>query len=72
MSKYDALWKHVSESEGPEVVMTYARIESVLGFPIDHSFLSFKKELLSYGWEVKNISMKEQAVLFGKVENTDD
>ena len=52
--------------------MTYARIESVLGFPIDHSFLSFKKELLSYGWEVKNISMKEQAVLLGKVENTDD
>ena len=39
-------------------------IQSILGFPIDHSFLNYKKELLAYGWNVKKISMKEETVLF--------
>ena len=31
--------------------LTFAEIEQVLGFPIDHSFLNFKKELTARGWE---------------------
>ena len=28
--------------------------------PIDHSFLTYKKELIEYGYKVGKISMKEQ------------
>ena len=67
MSKFDPLWKHVCESEGSELIMTYSQIEDVLGFPVDHSFLTYKKELASFGWQVKKISMKEQAILFERL-----
>jgi len=39
-------------------------IEQILGFPIDHAFLTFKKELPAYGYEVGKISMKAQTVAF--------
>ena len=32
-------------------------------FDIDHSFLTYKKELLEYGYEVAKISIKEKYVL---------
>ena len=48
--------------------LTYAQIEGILGFPIDHSFLKYKKELLEYGYQVGKISMKEETVAFEKVE----
>ena len=48
--------------------MTFAEIEKIAGLPIDHSFLTYKKELPAYGFEVKKISMKEQKVLFEKTE----
>ena len=44
--------------------LTYAEIEEILGFPIDHAFLTFKKELPAYGYEVGKISMKAQIVAF--------
>lgn len=44
--------------------MTFETERLILGFPIDHSFLTYKKELPAYGWSVKKISMKEQTVLF--------
>lgn len=46
--------------------LTFAEIEQIAGFPIDHSFLTYKKELLKYGYRVGKISMKEQTVLFEK------
>ena len=33
--------------------LTFEEIESIAGIPIDHSFLSYKKELLEYGFRVK-------------------
>ena len=48
--------------------LTYAEIENIAGVPIDHSFLTFKKELLKYGFQVAKISMKEQTVDFEKVK----
>ena len=36
------------------------------GTPIDHSFLTYKKELIEYGYKVGKISMKEQTVEFIK------
>lgn len=64
MSKYEPLWKAVRMHTEESFVLTYAEIESILVFPIDHSFLSFKKELPAYGYEVGKISMKAQMVAF--------
>lgn len=66
MSKYDALWKYVSEEGKDSFKLSYAEIENVAGVPIDHSFLAYKKELIEYGYKVGKISMKEQTVEFIK------
>lgn len=66
MSKYDALWEYVSESGKNSFKLTYAEIENAAGIPIDHSFLTYKKELIEYGYKVGKISMKEQTVEFIK------
>ena len=67
MSKYEPLWKWIKENGTDNFKLTYAEIENILGFPIDHSFLTFKKELLAYGYRVGKISMKEKNVAFEKV-----
>ena len=68
MGKYDTLWKWINENKTDDFKLTYAEIESIGGVPIDHSFLTFKKELLQYGFQVAKISMKEQTVDFEKVK----
>lgn len=45
-------------------ILTYEEIKSILGFEIDHSFLTYKKELKECGYEVGKISMKEKTVTF--------
>ena len=67
MSKYDPLWHHVEEQEGPTLLLSFEQVEEILGFPIDHSFLNYKKELLDYGWQVGKISLKAQTVSFSRV-----
>ncbi len=66
MSKYLKLWERVAAENREELLLSFEEIEKLLGFPIDHSFLSFKKELLPLGFEVKKISMKEKTVRFIK------
>lgn len=68
MSKYDTLWKWINENKTNDFKLTYTEIENIAGVPIDHSFLTFKKELLQYGFKVGKISMKEQTVDFEKVK----
>lgn len=53
MSKYEPLWKYI-KTKGA----------SLIGIPIDHSFLTYKKELLEFGYKVSKISMKEKFVMF--------
>ncbi|WP_369283995.1 hypothetical protein [Oscillibacter sp. GMB15532] len=67
MSKYDPLWAAVGKHIEDSFILTYSEIEAVLGFPIDHSFLTFKKELPAYGYEVGKISMKAQTVAFRRL-----
>lgn len=62
MSKYDILWKWINENKTDDFKLTYAEIENIAGVPIDHSFLTFKKELLQYGFKVAKISMRGQVV----------
>lgn len=64
MSKYDPLWKWINENKTDNFQLTYAEIENIAGVPIDHSFLTFKKELLQYGFQVAKISIKEKIVDF--------
>ena len=69
MSKYDALWKYVQESGSQSFKLTFDEIAEIAGIAIDHSFLEYKKELTEYGYQVGKISMKEQTVIFNKVES---
>ena len=64
MSKYQPLWEHIQAINTDSLRLSYEEIQRILGFPIDHSFLNFKKELPAYGWTVKKISMKEETGLF--------
>lgn len=67
MSKYDALWAWIKENGTDSVELSFSEIEQIVGFPIDHSFLTYKKELMNYGYQVGKISMKEQTVVFRKL-----
>ena len=67
MSKYDGLWRWIAENGQDYFKLTYTQIKELAGVPVDHSFLSFKKELLDYGYKVVKISMKEETVDFEKV-----
>lgn len=66
MSKYEPLWKYINENDKEEYKLSYNEIKDILGFDIDHSFLTYKKELLEYGYEVKKISIKDKTVLIVK------
>lgn len=66
MSKYETVWKWIEESGEDKLKLSYAEIENIVGFPIDHSFLTYKKELSEYGYRVVKISMKEHFVAFEK------
>ncbi len=67
MSKYDSLWEYVQKNGGESFKLTFEEIQQIAGIPIDHSFLKYKKELTEYGYEVGKISMKEQTVIFSKI-----
>jgi hypothetical protein len=66
MSKYNSLWAYIDESGKPQLTLTFDEIGQIAGVPMDHSFLKYKKELFSYGYEVVKISTKAQTVLFAK------
>ncbi len=67
MSKYEPLWLYLKEKSKESYQLSFTEIESILGFPIDHSFLTYKKELLNYGYEVKKISMKDKVIYINKL-----
>ena len=66
MSKYNGLWAWIKENGTERFKLTFAEIEQITGFSIDHSFLTYKKELMNYGYQVGKISKKEKTVVFQK------
>lgn len=68
MSKYNSLWEYVQKNGGQSFKLTFDEIAEIAGIAIDHSFLKYKKELAEYGYQVGKISMKEQTVIFNKVD----
>lgn len=67
MSKYDPLWEYVAENVALPIKLGFDDIRSILGFEIDHSFLTYKKEAETYGFTVRKISLKERTVFFEKL-----
>ncbi|EFQ46541.1 hypothetical protein LBGG_00229 [Lactobacillus gasseri MV-22] len=49
--------------------LSFDQIQEIAGLPIDHSFLTYKKELKDYGFEVGKISLKNKTVNFKKLED---
>ncbi len=64
MSKYEPLWKWIRENGTDSFKLTFDEIEKIAGMPMDHSFLSYRKELPDYGFKVGKISLKEKTVTF--------
>ena len=67
MSKYDPLWNYLKKNSKDNYKLSYEEIKNILGFDIDHSFLTYKKETKEYGYEVNKISMKEKTIIFNRI-----
>lgn len=67
MSKYEPLWNYVKNADADFLKLSFSQIENIAGAPLDHSFLTYKKELAPYGFKVEKISMKEKTVIFSKL-----
>lgn len=67
MSKYEPLWDYIKNTNDNALKMSFEEIKNVTGKEIDHSFLSYKNELLAYGFRVEKISLKEKTVIFTKI-----
>ena len=46
MSKYEPLWKYIKDNNKMCYKLTYDEIKNILGFEIEHSFLTYKNELI--------------------------
>lgn len=68
ISKYDSLREYIGKCGEREITLSYEEIAKICGVPIDHSFLTYKKELDGYGYRAEKISMKDKAVRFFKNE----
>ena len=67
MTKYDPLWKYLKENNKDNYKLSYEEIKNILRFDIDHLFLTYKKEVKEYGYEVSRISMKEKTIIFNRI-----
>lgn len=67
MSKYVLLWKYLKDNNKDSYKLSYEEIKNIIGFEIDHSFLTYKKEALEYGYEVGKISMKDRTIIFNRI-----
>ena len=68
MSKYNALWEYIQKDGSTSLKLSFAEMHEIVGVEINHSFLNYKKELTQYGYQVGKISLKEQTVVFNKID----
>ncbi len=68
MGKYNYLWEHVQKNGSQSFKLSFEEIKEIAGILLDHSFLNYKKELIEYGYQVGKISLKEQTVIFNKID----
>lgn len=67
MSKYDPLWEYLETNGQAEYKLSYAEIKKILGFNIDHSFLTYKREARAYGYTIGKISLKDKTIIFSQI-----
>ncbi|WPE31397.1 hypothetical protein P8R55_03245 [Lactobacillus johnsonii] len=72
MSKFSPLWQYIKDNHDQDFQLSFDQIQKIVGLPIDHSFLTYKKELLDYGFKVEKISLKNKTVAFKKLEDEND
>jgi hypothetical protein len=72
MSKFLPLWQYIKDNHDQDFQLSFNQIQKIVGLPIDHSFLAYKKELLDYGFKVEKISLKNKTVDFKKLEDEND
>ena len=63
MSKFNPLWEYIKNNKNSDFQLSFDQIQEIAGLPIDHSFLTYKKE-----FEVGKISLKNKTVNFKKLE----
>ena len=68
MSKYAPLWEHIKSCGSQTIRLTFDEIKDIAGVPIDHSFLTYKKEVKEYWYPGGKISIKDQTVIINRVE----
>lgn len=67
MSKYEPLWKYLKDNNENNYKLSFEEIKNIIGFEINHSFLTYKKEAIDFGYEVGKISLKEKSIIFNKI-----
>ena len=60
MSKYEPLWKYLKDNNKENYKVSYEEIKNIIGFEIDHSFLTYKKEAKEFGYEVVKYLWKKR------------
>jgi hypothetical protein len=79
-SKYCTLGEHLLENEGDQLILSFSDIEEILGFPLPKSAHKFRtwwandnthshavNGWLTYGWQVKEIDLKNEYIHFRRV-----
>ena len=70
MSRYKDLWIYIDlifkRTNKEKIELSFNQIKDATDFEIDHSFLTYKKELLDYGYEVEKIKLKDKIIIFSK------
>ena len=66
MSKFLPLWQYIKDNHDQDFQLSFNQIQKI------HSFLTYKKELLDYGFKVGKISLKNKTVDFKKLEDEND
>lgn len=66
-SKYNSLWEYIQKNGSDTFKLSFDDIADIAGIVVDHPFLSYKKELTTYGYQVEKISTKERTVIFNKL-----
>lgn len=72
MSRYKDLWIYIDlifkRYNKEKIELSFNQIKDATGFDIDNSFLTYKKELLDYGYKVEKIKLKDKIIIFLKID----
>ena len=68
MDKYSELWEYFADKNAAEIKLSFEELQNIVWIEIDHSFLTYKKNLEEYWYKVEKFSQKERFVIFKKLK----